>query len=368
MKIDRVTLYLVRMNLINAFRASSHSAQELNHILVRAEGGGHVGWGECSAPNDPYYMGETYETAWHMLRDFLVPPILGVEWSSIAELISRYELVKANTFAKAGLEMAAWDLLGRSEKRSVAELLGGTREKIQSGVSLGMESTPERLHALIAQYVEQGYRRVKLKVSPGHDASVLEGVRARFPTLPLMADANSAYTLADIPALKRLDPLGLIMIEQPLAWNDIVDHAELQRAIQTPVCLDESIRCLADARQAIALGSCKIINIKAGRVGGLLEAKRIHDYCYAHGIPVWCGGMHDYGVGRAANVALASLPGFSIPGDISASDKYFVEDIVEPPILAERGEIPVPHSPGLGYEVVEARVRARTVRELVLPS
>ena len=366
MQIDRVDMFQVRKHLINPFRASSHATQALNHIVIRAETkDGLVGWGECSALDDPYYMGETVETAWHILKDFLVPPVLGRSWESVEQFVAFYEPVKANPFAKAGIEMAAWDLLARSRGVTVASLLGGTRDEILSGVSLGIERDGGRLIELITQYLEEGYRRVKVKIAPGHDVQVVELVRKHFPDVPLMVDANSAYTLEDIPHLRALDPFKLMMIEQPLAWDDIVDHARLQAAIETPVCLDESIRTARDARHAIDMKSCRVINIKVARVGGLLEAKRIHDVCLGK-VPVWCGGMHDYGIGRAANLALASLPGFSLPGDISGFDKYFVEDVVEPPILGQRGAIAVPQGPGLGHDVVEERIRAQTVRALEL--
>ncbi len=367
LRVQRLTLCVVRLELRDAFRSNARSVRRLEHVLVRAEAeGGLVGWGECATPSDPYYLGETTETAWHIARDFIAPAVLGKPWSTPAEFAALYALVKGNTFAKAGVEMAAWDMLGRARGESVARLLGGTRAAIESGVSLGMEPDPGRLFALIDDYVAQGYRRVKLKVGPGHDLDVLERVRARYPDLPLMADANSAYTLDDLAHLKAFDAFDLMMIEQPLAWHDFIDHAKLQRELRTPVCLDESIRSADDARHALDLGSCRVLNVKVARVGGLVEAKRIHDECLRRGVPVWCGGMHDYGIGRAANVALASLPGFTLPGDISGSDKYFREDIVEPPFRAVNGAIDVPSGPGWGHETVEARVRAHTLREVTL--
>jgi o-succinylbenzoate synthase len=364
--IENIELRIVRMNLVVPFRASTHGADELNHILVRASGRGPngnlaTGWGEVSAPNDPYYIGETVEGAWHMLRDFFIPKVLGKPWQNIEEFTKLYSVIKGNTFARAGLESAAWDLMSTLEGRSLASAIGGTRAEILSGVAMGMEED-KRLFELIDQYIEQGYRRVKLKIAPGKDVAVIEKVRKRYPNLPLMADANSAYKLADADTLRALDDFDVTMIEQPLAFDDFVDHAKLQSMLKTPICLDESIRSLNDAQTAIALGACKIVNIKVARVGGLLEAKRIHDACFASGIPVWCGGMHDYGVGRAANIAISTLPGFTIPGDISGSDKYFIEDIVDPQIVANRGAITVPTSPGNGYAVNEARVAEKTVR------
>lgn len=359
MRIDEVSMYAVQNRLVVPFAASSHSTEDLTHILVRVRSGDHTGWGECATLEDPYYLGETTKTAWHVLEEFLVPSVVGKQADDVTSFLALWGPVKGNTFAKAGLEMAAWDLFGRASGRSVAQMLGGERDEVLSGVSLGIERDTGRLLGLIEKHVAAGYRRVKLKVAKGHDVQVLEKVRERFPDVPLMVDANSAYTLADAAHLKTFDAFGLTMIEQPLAWDDYVDHATLQRQLATPICLDESIRTLSAARHAIALGSCRVVNVKVARVGGLLEAKRIHDECHAHGVPVWCGGMHDFGVGRAANVALSTLPGFTIPGDVSGFDKYFVEDIVDPPIVATRGAIRPSHRPGLGHEVVDSRVLAR---------
>ncbi len=359
MRIEEASLYAVQNRLIVPFAASSHATQELTHILVRIRANGGVGWGECPTLEDPYYLGETTKTAWHILRDFLIPSVLGKEFETIDGFLGLYGPVKGNTFAKAGLEMAAWDLLGRSAGRPVADLLGGERDEIFSGVSLGIDRDTNRLIGLIEVHLGQGYRRVKLKVAKGHDVDVLEKVRNRFPDVPLMVDANSAYTLNDVDHLKALDSFNLMMIEQPLAWDDYVDHAKLQRALKTPICLDESVRSLAAARHALDLGSCRIINVKVARVGGLREAKLIHDECLRRDVPVWCGGMHDFGVGRAANVALSTLRGFSIPGDVSGFDKYFVEDIVDPPIVAFQGAIRASRRPGLGHDVIESRLLAR---------
>lgn len=363
MRIERVELWLVRLHLLHPFRSSAAYREQLEHILVRAESNGLVGWGESACTPDPYYAPETTETCWHILRDFLVPATLGRPWNSIEEFAALYRRVRGNHFAKAGLEMAAWDLLAHAEGRPLHALLGGTRVEIFSGVSLGIEDDVHRLYALIDQHLAEGYRRVKLKIAPGRDVEVVRQVRERYPDVPLMADANSAYTLADLATLKELDRFGLLMIEQPLSADDYVDHAVLQRELRTSLCLDESIHTAEDARKALDLGSCRVINVKVSRLGGLLEAKRVHDLCLARGVPVWCGGMHEFGVGRAANVALASLPGFSLPGDVSGSDKYYVEDLVEPPVLAFGGAIPVPQGPGLGHRVVEERIRRYTLRE-----
>jgi O-succinylbenzoate synthase len=278
-------------------------------------------------------------------------------------LIALFGPVKGNNFAKAGLEMACLDLLGQSRGVSLATMLGGTRPEIISGVSLGIENNPETLLEQVGRYVEEGYRRIKLKIAPGWDVDIVRLVRERHPEVPLQVDANSAYTLADLDVLRRLDAFNLLLIEQPLSHDDIVDHARLQSQLSTPICLDESIHSAEDARKAIDLGSCRVINIKVSRVGGLLEAKKIHDLCLGREIPVWCGGMHEFGIGRAANLAMASLPGFSLPGDISGSEKYYREEIVEPPIIADRGIVKIPTGPGIGYRPLLDRIARQTIRE-----
>lgn len=368
MRIERIDLKLVRLPLIRPFRTSSSLKDHLDHILVRVVVDGVVGWGECASPSDPYYCPETVETCWHILRDFLGPTVIGKAWSSIDEIPRAYQLVKGNRFAKAGIEMACWDAVARIDGKPLSVLLGGERASIASGVSLGIESDLSTLFERIDQYVDEGYRRVKLKIAPGWDVEVVAKVRDRYPDLPLQVDANSAYTLDDLSHLKQLDRFGLLLIEQPLAHDDIIDHARLQSEMETPICLDESIHSAEDARKAIDLGACGVINIKVSRLGGLCEAVRVHRVCRDRGIPVWCGGMHEFGIGRAANVALSSLPGFSLPGDISGSDKYYREDLVEPPIRAIRGEVEVSRSPGLGFEPIEERIRRATLRELTIDS
>lgn len=368
MRIERVDLMIVRMHLVRTFETSSSRRDYLDHILVKVYADGVIGWGECAAPIDPYYCEETTETCWYMLNEFLVPAVLGHSWSTIDELIAFYSKVKRNNFAKAGLEIACWDALAKTEGRPLWQLLGGTQAEVTSGVSLGIEQDVNRLFALIDQYLGEGYRRIKLKIAPGRDVDVLRQVRQRYPDTPVMADANSAYRLTDLPTLKQLDPFQLMMIEQPLAHDDIIDHATLQRELETPICLDESIISADDARKALELASGRVINIKVSRLGGLLQAKRVHDLCLDRGIPVWCGGMHEYGIGRAANIAISTLPGFTIPGDVSGSDKYYAQDLVEPAIRASNGAIPVPTSPGLGYAVDEDRIRHHTHREHTLSS
>jgi o-succinylbenzoate synthase len=366
MRIERIDLKVVRLPLVRTFRTSSSSKDHIEHILVRVVADGVEGWGECASPSDPYYCPETTGTCWHILKDFLGPLVIGRDWTTIDDLVELYRLVKGNNFAKAGLEMACWDALAMKEGRPLAALLGGTRAEIASGVSLGIEREVGALFDLIDQYLGEGYRRIKLKIAPGWDVDVVRRVRERYPDITLQVDANSAYTLDDIGTLKRLDDFGLLLIEQPLAHDDIIDHARLQAALRTPICLDESIHSAEDARKAIDLGACRVVNIKVSRVGGLREATRVHDVCQARGVPVWCGGMHEFGIGRAANVAVASLPNFTLPGDVSGSDKYYREDLVEPPIVATGGMVPVPQGPGLGHRPIEERIARHTVDSLTL--
>jgi o-succinylbenzoate synthase len=366
MRIDRIDLKIVRLPLVRPFETSSSRKDHLDHILVRVEAGGVTGWGECASPSDPYYCPETTETCWHILRDFLAPAVLGKEWATIDELVGLYCRVKGNAFARAGLEIACWDALARGRHLPLGTLWGGTRTEIHSGVSLGIESRIETLFEQIDRYLAEGYRRIKLKIAPGRDIDVVRRVRERYPAAALQVDANSAYTLADLPALKALDRFGLLMIEQPLAHDDFVDHARVQEALETPICLDESIHTADDARKALDLGACRIINIKVSRLGGPREAIKVHDLCFKRGIPVWCGGMHEFGVGRAANVAISSLPGFTLAGDIAGSDKSYAEDIVSPAIRAHNGAITVFDGPGLGVEPIEERIEARTLRAISL--
>lgn len=361
MKIELVELRLVKLPLVRPFRTSSSVKDHIEHILVRVRAGDLEGWGECASPADPYYCPETSGTCWHILKDFLAPAVLGREWSTIEQLAALYAPVKGNHFARAGLEMACWDLLALQAGQPLAKLLGATQTQIHSGVSLGIETDPGKLFALIDQYLDEGYRRIKLKIGPGHDVEVVRRVRERFPDLPLQVDANSAYSLDDWPILQALDEFDLLLIEQPLAHDDIIDHAQLQPRLKTPICLDESIHHADDARRAIDLGACRVINIKVSRVGGLLQARRVHDVCRARGVPVWCGGMHEFGIGRAANIAIAALPGFTLPGDISGSDKYYQSDLVEPPIQAVDGLVAVPTGVGLGHAPVLERIERATV-------
>ena len=366
-----VEMYLVRLPLIRPFTTSSHTKDHLDHILLRVrDNEGAEGWGECASAADPYYCSETTESSWHILRDFLIPHVLGHAWEHPDDAARTWQAVRGNNFAKAGLEMACWDLFARTRGRPIAEALGGTRKEIFSGVSLGIEPTVEGIVEQVKRFLDQGYRRIKMKIGPGRDLAYLRAVRERWPDVLLMADANSAYSLENpehVQALRALDDLNLMMIEQPLADDDIIDHARLQAELATPICLDESIHSVQDARKALDLGSCRIINIKVSRLAGMSEARRVHDLCQSREVPVWCGGMHEFGVGRAANVAICSLPGFTLPGDVSGSDRAYREDIVDPPIRAHAGAIDVPWDrPGLGFDTNLERIQARCVRQLVL--
>ena len=323
---------------------------------------GLTGHGECVADTDPFYLPETLGTALHVLRDFLAPLAFAAELRAPRDAAPALARVRGHEMAKAGLEMAVWDLFARREGVPLYTLLGGRGGSVAAGVSVGLQADVETLVDAVAREVSAGYRRIKIKIKPGKDLALVAAVRARFPTLPLMADANSAYTLADAPLFQELDAHGLMMVEQPLAWDDIVDHAALQRQIRTPVCLDESIRSAADARKALLLGACRIVNVKAGRVGGFAASVAIHDLCRGRGVPVWCGGMLESGIGRLANVHLQTLPGFTLPGDTSASARYFAEDLIDPPVtVSPDGLITVPEGPGLGHEIVWPRVEKATV-------
>ncbi len=351
LKIKQVTLHHITQRLKSPFYSSIGHVIDRESILVElTDQEGQTGWGEVVAFSTPWYTEETITTAFHLLKDLFIPLILNQSIAHPEELQQLFSPYKRNNMAKASIDGAIWDLYAKRQNVSLSHALGGKKTKIESGVVIGMSSIKE-MSEQIRSYVDEGYKRFKVKISPKQDISIIEEIRRDFPTLPLMADANSSYTLADVHRLKELDQFNLMMIEQPLAADDIIDHAKLQEAINTPICLDESIITVDDARKAIELGSCQIINIKAGRVGGLTESKKIHDLCFQHKIPVWCGGMIETGVSRAQNIALASLPNFSIPGDISSSSKYWEEDVVSPEIKAVSGVIPVSQKPGLGYEV-----------------
>jgi O-succinylbenzoate synthase len=365
MRLDRVEVRKLSLPLKAPFETSVGRLTTKTMLLVSVFADGVAGHAECVADEDPFYLPETNATALHVLADFLVPIAFGLDIAHPRDVAPALDRVRGHPMAKAALEMAVWELQARREGLPLYHLLGGRGGTIEAGVSVGLQADDEAVVDVVAAEVEAGYRRVKLKIKPGRDVSLVRPVRERFPDLPLMVDANTAYSLDDVDRLRALDELGLMMIEQPLAWDDIVDHATLQKRLLTPLCLDESIRSPADARHALALGACRIINVKVGRVGGFTRALGVHDQAVSAGAPVWCGGMVESGVGRLANVHLQTLPGFTLPGDTSASLRVFEEDLVEPPVVVEPdGTIAVPEGPGIGHEIVWARVdRATQLRE-----
>jgi o-succinylbenzoate synthase len=363
MRIENIELRHIRMELVSPFVTSMGTEYDEEHILVRVDGEGLTGWGESVAEGTPFYSYETVQTAWHILKDFLIPSVLGRDLSDIDEAIALYSKVRGHMMAKAGLEAALWDAFAKTKNISLSEMLGGTRKKIDVGVSIGIQSSVKELIHKVEGYLKEGYKRIKIKIAPGDDIRYVAALRKEFPDLLLQVDANSAYTLDDIDLFRKLDEYNLILIEQPLGYEDIFDHSKLQRELKTPICLDESIHSLDDTRAAIELDSCRIINIKPGRVGGFTESKMIHDYCASMKIPVWHGGMLESGIGRAGNVALASLPNFTLPGDISASKRYYREDIVEPEFIVNPdGTMNVPVKPGIGVDVSMKMVEKVTVR------
>ncbi|MBI4787651.1 MAG: o-succinylbenzoate synthase [Chloroflexi bacterium] len=362
MRIDRIELRLIKMQLVAPFETSFGVEVDEQHIIVRVDAEGVTGWGECVAMADPFYSYETNQTAWHILRDYLIPGVLKQNIANVDEGMVGGSRVRGHNMAKAGLEFALWDLFAKSRGVSLSEMLGGSREQIPVGVSVGLQSSPSELVKKVAGYLSAGYARVKIKIAPGRDLDMVAAVRREFPKILLQVDANSAYTLEAVNLFRAMDGYDLLLIEQPLGYDDIYDHSKLQRELKTRICLDESIHTLADARAALELQSCRTINIKPGRVGGYAESIRIHDLCAASDMPVWHGGMLESGIGRAGNVALASLPNFKLPGDISASKRYYTEDIVEPEFeVAADGTMAVPTKPGIGVEVVIDRLDRVTV-------
>ena len=363
MKIERLELVHLRMPLVHFFETSFGRVYDHEVIIVRAESGGLVGYGEVPASAAPRYSYETVTTAWHVIRDFLAARLKGREFAAPGPVSELFSFVRGHNMAKAGVEMAVLDLFGKSLGKPVWQILGGTQQEIPTGISLGIEDKVGDLLDRVDEAAAKGYLRIKVKIKPRWDLLVLSEIRKRHPTIPLMADANSAYTLNDLEHLKKLDAFDLMMIEQPLAYDDYVDHAKLQAAIKTPVCLDESIRSYDDARRAFELGACRILNIKQARVGGPYNAKMIHNLSKARGVPVWCGGLLESGVGRAHNIALATLPGFTLPGDISASERYYREDVIDPPVIVSpQGTLKAPPGPGIGYNVDEKRLSRYCVR------
>jgi O-succinylbenzoate synthase len=363
--ITSVELREIRLPLIHFFETSFGRTTERRILLVRVvDQDGAEGWGECTAGEGPFYCEEWVETAWATILTFLVPMVVSKEIERAANTWEAMEAVRGNRMAKAAIETACWDLEAKRLAVPLWKHLGGVRNEIACGVSIGIQNTPEQLLEKINKELSAGYQRIKIKIKPGWDLKIIAQVRERFPDIRLVADANSAYTLADIDLFREMDQYNLMMIEQPLAHDDIFDHAKLQKQIATPICLDESIHSSDDARHAIALGSARIVNLKLGRVGGHTQAKKVEQVCRENKIPVWCGGMLESGVGRAHNIAMSTLEGFTLPGDVSASARYWAEDIIEPPVIVSAaGTIAAPEKPGIGFEVDLARVDRLTTRK-----
>jgi O-succinylbenzoate synthase len=363
MKIERVTLREIRMRLKAPFETSFGVTQERRILLVEMIADGVSGWGEITALESPSYNPETTDTAWHVVSDFIAPAIVGRDLPSSADLPNLLTGIRGHSMAKAGVENALWDIEAQQKGTPLWRLLGGTRDEITCGVSLGIRPTAASLVEKVEQELSCGYQRIKLKIKPGKDVEFVAAVRERYPKIMLSVDANSAYSLGDADHLRKLDKFELIMIEQPLGWDDIYSHARLQSQIRTALCLDECINNRQDADAAVAIGACKIINIKLGRVGGHTGARKVHDVCVERAVPVWCGGMLESGIGRAHNIAMSTLPGFTLPGDVSASSRYWTEDIIEPEVeVSSRGTIASPGAPGLGYAVKRKLVERFCVR------
>ncbi len=365
MKIERIVLRQIRIPLVHFFETSFSRTYERNIIIVEVLSEGLSGWGEITAGEHPFYNEEWTAAAWLIAKDYVAPRLLNLEIEAASDVNALTRHIRGHNMARGGVEAAVWDLQARRNGNPLwKEIGGGARREIPCGVSIGIQNSVEELIGKIETELAAGYQRIKMKIKPGWDVDVIRRIRERFPATPLMADANSAYTLKDVPLLKQLDAFGLTMIEQPLAHDDIIDHAQLQAQLRTPICLDECIRTAHHAEQAIRLNACGIVNIKLGRVGGFGEAIRLHDVCAAVGIPVWCGGMLEAGIGRAHNIAMATLPNFTLPGDVSASKRYWKRDIIVPGVqTTPHGTIALTDDPGFGYQIDHDFLRHATVRE-----
>jgi o-succinylbenzoate synthase len=364
MKIEAIILREIHMKLKSPFETSFGVTHERRIILVEAVADGVTGWGEVTVGETPHFNSETTETAWHVMSDFIIPSLLGTSVAMASEIPALIRGIRGHQMAKAGVENAFWDIEAQQKNLPLWKLLGGTQEEIACGVSLGIRESPEALVRRIEEELRSGYQRIKLKIKPGKDLEYVAAARNRFPKIKLSVDANSAYTLKDVAHLQKLDAFDLLMMEQPLAWDDIYSHAKLQAQLKTAICLDECINNAQHAESAIEVQACRIINIKLGRVGGHTEARRVHDVCKSHNVPVWCGGMLEAGIGRAHNIAMSTLPGFTLPGDVSASSRYWDEDIIEPEVqVTAQGTIHVPSTPGLGYKIRRERIDKLTVRK-----
>ena len=367
MRLHSLTLREIHLPLVTPFETSMDRVTNRRILLAEVNLDGVSGWGECTAGENPFYSPEDTETSWHILRSYLWPMLKGRELACAACVWPLFEQVRGHNMAKAAIETAVWDAEARLKNLPLWKLLGGQRAEIPCGVSIGIKDSLDELAATVQKELAAGYQRIKIKIKPGKDLQLVQRVRQDFPRIKLSVDANSAYRKDDWPLLKQLDGVYLMMIEQPLGWDDLFGHVEVQRNLQTPICLDECIHTYEHAEAAIALGACKIINIKLGRVGGHLQAKRIHDLCQRHAIPVWCGGMLESGIGRAHNVAMSTLPNFSLPGDVSASKRYWHQDIIDPEIaVTPQGTILVPTAPGIGFSPRLDRIVSLTTRQVHL--
>jgi len=367
MRLNKITLREIHLPLIAPFETSFGQTSLRRILLIEADADGVSGWGESTAGEDPYYSYETVETAWHIIRDYIWPLLKGRELAAASEVWDLLARIRGHNMAKGGVETAIWDAEAKQKNLPLAKLLGGTRDEISCGVSIGIQPNIETLLAKVEKELAAGYQRIKIKIKPGSDVEPARALRERFPRIRLMVDANSAYRLEDAPLLKQLDAFYLIMIEQPLGYDDVYSHAQLQRQLETPICLDECIHDVEHARAAIEIGACRIINIKLGRVGGHTAARRIHDLCQSKSIPVWCGGMLESGIGRAHNIAMSTLSNFTLPGDVSASKRYWDQDIIEPEVeVTRQGTIRVPTQPGIGYAPRLDRIESLTRRVEVL--
>lgn len=367
MKIEAITLREIRMPLVHFFETSFGRTTERRILLVTVHTEGATGWGECTTAEDPFYNEESIDTAWYVIRGYLAPSLLGRDVKGGAECPSRFARVRGHRMAKAAVENAIWDAEAIAKNIPLWKLVGGTLREINCGVSIGIQNSPEQLLEKIATELTAGYQRIKVKVKPGWDINILEAIRVRFPKITLSCDANSAYTVNDFDHLKKFDQFNLLMIEQPLWNDDIAAHATLQPQLKTAICLDESILHSRDAMAAITAGACRIINIKLGRIGGFTEAILTHDVCRKADIPVWCGGMLEAGIGRSHNIAMSTLPNFRLPGDVSASKRYWKDDIIEPEVVvSSKGTITIPDSPGRGFAIREDLIEKLTVRKETL--
>lgn len=363
MKIERIELSLLEMPYVHYFETSFGREDGRTFILVKVSSGGESGYGEVVADRIPLYSYETTSTAWAVLKDFLIPAVLEFGISDPQDFYDRAQAFKGHPMAKAGLELALWDLFAKHKHQPLWELYGGKKQEIPAGVSVGIQDSVKELLERIRAFLDEGYQRIKIKIKPGWDVRVCEEVRKEFPDIPLQVDANGAYSLEDKETLKRLDEFDLLMIEQPFPAYDLWDHSRLQIEMKTPLCLDESAISQDTVRKALEMKSCRIINIKVGRVGGIVEAIKIHDFCQRKNVPVWCGGMLESGIGRAHNIHLATLSNFALPNDLSASRRYYRQDLIEPPVeITPRGTIAVPHSPGIGVNPQADRIEKATLK------